>query len=899
MNQDEGFALPPEHEESDPLVQPPRSPSGAMPQPAQPALQPAQQQPHLPHRVSRRNLLVAGLAAGGLVTAASLGVPALQRLLEKHGTDILSSLRRLGKQRQAPPALQPPYTTPDDVVIFSGKLSARWNDWSWPHTYPVGSGPAFTDGSAAIRFSPANNNGVYFSHAALNTTGFGFLQFWVHGGAAGGQQIAAGMVDGLYDFTNEPSINAYVQGGFVQFNEWRLVRMPLADLQSADTMIGGVVIRDASGTLQPDLYIADIRLVHLPNPNHPLLLSGDSPDLATILLYFDRQMLADDAELARFYQISSQDDGGYLRPLRPGAAHYDATRKSVSLVVPATLGEGKHYLVTVGRLRSVDGPTLLDASNISVTARALEVRLDLDKRGPEISPYIYGINFAPTDGYAADLRPRLNRWGGESATRYNWKLGNAFNAASDYYYQNGNYGHTSYADRLPSGVADQFFAANKGAGMETMLTIPTIGWVARDDLSTSASIGVPIEVAPPSSPGSDVTIGGYDPTLNRRRTSVPSRARKGGPLSDPPDLSDPSVAQDEWVYHLVRRFGAASAGGVRFYEMDNEPELWCVLHRDIRPAETSYDQQLSNFLDYAPAIKDVDPSALICGPVTWGWPNYFYSALDRGADNFKALPDYHAHHDTPFLMWWMDQIRQHDQASGRRTLDVLDLHFFPPGLNPYDASYGRADAATRKQRLRATRLLWDRTYKDEYWINDYVYLLPRMREWIASSYPGTLLGITEYNWGAESTMNGALTLAEVLGLYGREGLYLACHWPYPAPYSPGYYAFKLYSNYDGQGGWFQGTSIAATSTRPDDLSCFAAEQKNGDLLLMVLNKSEIEPLTPTFRIPHLGARRVTGYRFGTALGKAIMPIDSFAIQGDVFHATFPANSITLLICAKA
>lgn len=855
--------------------------------------------PRQPARLSRRKLLITGGAATGLVVATSLGIFELRQLLQKHGPDILGSLRLPGNRRQLPPAIQQPYTTPQDIVIFSGKLSPNWNDWSWPHPSPVTRSPAFTDGSAVIRFSPANGNAIYFSHAPLATTGFGFLQFWVHGGSTGGQQLAAGMADPYFSFTNEPSINAYTQGGFIQFNEWRLVRIPLADLQSADTRVGGVVIRDASGSIQPDLYIADIRLVHLPNPNRPVLLSGDAPDLASILLFFDRQMLAEDAQAAHFYQISSVEDDRYFHPVQPSATRYDPIQKSVGLVVPATLRDGKRYFVSVGRVRAADGPMLSDASSITVTARALEVQIDLNQRGPEISPYIYGLNFAPNDGYMTDLRPRLNRWGGESTSRYNWKLGNAFNAGKDYYFQNGPLTWTAPGDSQPSGAADRFIAGNNSVGAQTIMTIPTIGWVAKDRLSTTASVQVPLYGGPPISPGSDITVYGYDPTPNRLRTSVPSRARKGAPLSDPPNRSDPTVAQDEWVYHLTRRFGKASDGGVRFYAMDNEPELWFVLHRDIRPVEISYDQQLSNFLEYASAVKDVDPTALICGPTTWGWPNFFYSALDRGIDNFKTLPDFHAHHDIPFLQWWMDQIRQHDQAAGRRTLDVLDIHFFPPGLNPYDALYGKTDAATRKQRLRSTRLLWDKTYKDEYWINDYVYLLPRMKDWIAKNYPGTLLGISEYNWGAETSMNGALTQAEVLGIFGREGLYFACYWAYPKAYSPTYYAFKLYSNYDGQGGWFQGASIPATSTRLEDLSCFAAEQKNGDLLLMVLNKNELEPLSPSFHIPHLGARQVSGYRFGPDPSKGITPIEGFALKEETFRITFPANSITLLKCSRA
>ncbi len=850
---------------------------------------------------SRRQLLIAGMAASGLVAATALGVIELKQLLQGRGSATLGSFRLgAGQLQYHPLAIQGPLTTPQDIVIFAGQLSAGWNDWSWPQgQHQVVSRPAFTDGSPALKFTPSNGSGLYFSHSPFDSTDYGFLQFWVNGGNAGGQQLLAGMADQSYGFTNEILINDSIQGGFIELNQWRLVRIPLAPMQSANNIIGGVIIRDAAGTLQPDVFIADLRLVHLPDLSEPALLSGAAPDLNAILLFFDRQMHLDEAQAAHFYQISSLEDAHYLSPLRPTNARYYADHKSVSLSVPQSMNTGKHYTVSIGRIHSTTGPALPDATNVTVTAQALELSADVSKRGPDISPYIYGVLSAPNDGYLSDLRPRLNRWGGESTSRYNWKLGNAFNATEDYFFQNGNYGHTSWADRQPSGVADQFIQGNKDAGIDTLLTIPTLGWVAKDDLSTSASLNVPWG-GPPITPGSDTCIflgTVYDPTENRRRTSVPSRARKGAPFSDPPDLTDRSVAQDEWVYHLTRRFGQASGGGVRFYAMDNEPELWFVVQRDVKPAELSYDQELSMFLDYATAVKDVDPSALITGPVTWGWPNYFYSALDHGeTDQFKNPIDFHAHGDTPFLQWWMAQIRKHDEATGRRTLDVLDIHFFSPTPFYYRDS---SDPQMSALRLRSTRSLWDPTYKDESWINDYIQLIPRMKSWIANSYPGTKLAITEYNWGGTKSMDGALALAEALGIFGSRDVYLACYWPYPDPYSAAYYAFKLYTNYDGQGSFFGGTSIQTLSTRLDTISCYAAEQPNGDVLLMVLNKDNRQALTPTIHLPHLGTRRVTVYQYGPDVTKPIAEKETFTQHDETLRYTFLPYSITLLKLMKA
>src|SRR5581483_5826648 len=52
-----------------------------------------------------------------------------------------------------------------------------------------------------------------------------------------------------------------------------------------------------------------------------------------------------------------------------------------------------------------------------------------------ISPLIYGVAHAGPDDLVA-LGARLNRWGGNPNTRYNWVHGNAWNAARDWEFRN-------------------------------------------------------------------------------------------------------------------------------------------------------------------------------------------------------------------------------------------------------------------------------------------------------------------------------------------------------------------------------------------------------------------------------------------------------------------------------
>jgi hypothetical protein len=797
-----------------------------------------------------------------------------------------------GRPNQAPAnyfQLTGPLTTSKDIVIYTkGKLDANWQDWSWADDNLSSMAYSFQN-QPTISMSLDNWSAfaLHYNDTPIDLTDFGYLQFYVNGGSGSNQKVFALFTDAQGNYTHQTLIAPYTEGGGISSNAWKLTRIPLNAMKASKLSISGVLLQDASGSHQPGISIADLRLIYAPDLTPGHITQALALDLSTITLVFNKRMLPGDAQSPRFYRISGQDSA-YATPQAPRSAHYHVSGQSVSMVVPTTMRANERYTVTVGPLHDTYDVTLSAPSQVTLTAAAqpLTVMIDAAQNQHAISPFIYGVAEAPAD-WITSVRPHVNRWGGNQTTRYNWKLGNAFNAASDYYFTNGNYGFTSVADKRPSGVADQFIEANNAAGAASLITIPNIGWVARDD--SSQSVNVPDSGGPPITPGGDA-IAGYDPTKNRKLTCVPSRARKNAPLSDPPDLTDPSVAQDEWVYHLTRRFGPAQHGGVRFYAMDNEPDLWAFTHTDIRPAELSYDQLRDIFLDYATAVKQVDPTALITGPVLSGWTSYFYSPLDRGDDNFRTHADKQAHGDQDFLPWWLSQIRAHDERTGQRSLDVLDIHYYPQGGEYSDDTSPQMNA----QRLRAVRSLWDPNYTDASWINRKIQLIPRMKQWIQQNYPGTRLGITEWNFGAEGHINGALAVAEVLGVFGREGVDLACYWAYPPANSPTYFAWKLFTNYDGKGSAFGATSVQASSSNDDLVSCYASlDSATGDLLAIVLNKSPIADLTPAIQIANMPATQAQVYQITEEMPK-IKQLQTVTVSGGMLRITLPASSITLL-----
>ncbi len=450
-------------------------------------------------------------------------------------------------------------------------------------------------------------------------------------------------------------------------------------------------------------------------------------------------------------------------------------------------------------------PALSQPTPGSGPALSIDVGAD---RAP-ISPLIYGINFV-TESMAQTLAIPVSRWGGNSVTRYNWRI-DTMNTASDYFFQNIRNVNPNTAT-LPAGSdSDEFVEQNKRTGTQSIITIPMLGWVAKRRVEDH-----------PYDCGFSIRKYGPQQASDPYDTDCGNGLKPDGtPVTgnDPADTSiavGPAFARD-WVAHLVSRYGSAQNGGVRFYNLDNEPMLWPSTHRDVHPQPTSYDEMITRTVATALAIKQADPSAQTLGPVLWGWSAYWYSAADQapGGNWWENPPDRNAHGGVPFAPWYLQQLRKYEQDIGTRLLDYFDLHYYPqaPGVS----LSGAGDAATQALRLRSTRSLWDPTYADESWINGteggpQVRLIPRMREWAQASYPGTKLALTEYNWGALDHINGALAQADVLGIFGREGLDLATLWSPPKTGEPGEFAFRMYRNYDGVGAQFGDTRVRAIST---------------------------------------------------------------------------------------
>lgn len=424
-------------------------------------------------------------------------------------------------------------------------------------------------------------------------------------------------------------------------------------------------------------------------------------------------------------------------------------------------------------------------------ARAdVTVAVDPAANAHPISPLIYGVNF-PTDAQIDAGHLTVGRWGGNAVTRYNYE-NDTGNTAADYFFENipgcfgaaPNYCAPPPADPKETSGANAFFAHMKKRGMIALFTVPTIGWVAK----SPTKYGHPFDCGCKQG-GQD----SYDPY-----DSPCGNGQKNGQNSDCGPATNTSVAVDPawakaWVQYLVARLGPSN--GQRIYALDNEPALWSSTHRDIRKTRLGYDELWQRMRDYAVAILEADPTAKIAGPAEWGWPNYFCSDADDISKGCGAAsPDRAAHGGVELTAWLLDQARAYEQKSGKRILHYLDLHYYPQG--------GQNPARTRS--------LWDKTYKDPSWIDDTIALVPRMHDWVDQHYPGTQIAVSEFDFGDHNTADGALAYAEILGIYGREGLDMATAWGAPGADEAAFSAYRLYRDFDGNGGQFESVSVKTT-----------------------------------------------------------------------------------------
>lgn len=475
---------------------------------------------------------------------------------------------------------------------------------------------------------------------------------------------------------------------------------------------------------------------------------------------------------------------------------------------------------------------------------AITLRL-ASKPGDEISPLVFGSNeIGVMDGgppsAVFDKRARVaaRRFGGDLATTYNW-VNNACNAGKNHNQANG--GFLLEAMQIPRGewarpavVVEAMHEASLEMGARSLVTLPLSPYVAADmDGVVDASQSAP----------------------SKRFT--PTRWTTGARSKDPIDHLVCDLPH--LVARLVDKYGdAKSARGVFAYALDNEPGLWTKNHPRAMPARMPIDEFIARSIAAARAIKAVDPSALVFGPSSWGATEMV---------DFQNAPDWAAHaRYGSFLALYLDAFRKASEQDGKRLLDTLDIHWYPFSSR---GSLFRTDTESLDgARLDAPRSLDEYGFREDSWVSRALQrkeedrpalpILPSLRRIIARNFSGTKLSVSEFNYGLGKRVPSALALADALGRYATNGVFLATHWGSLANLLSE--SYRLYRAQDVAGGAFAGRSVAVQHRGDGAMSAFASDDGKA-LRVVILNRTSRE-IAVDIGVSQRRFRQAQGFEYG-------------------------------------
>ncbi|HAZ13413.1 MAG: hypothetical protein A2X86_14685 [Bdellovibrionales bacterium GWA2_49_15] len=446
--------------------------------------------------------------------------------------------------------------------------------------------------------------------------------------------------------------------------------------------------------------------------------------------------------------------------------------------------------------------------------------IDTKKNRKIVSPYIYGVNETVAFRLrGTPLYPHASfyRLGGNRTTTYNWE-NNASNAGMDW---GPNISDSYLGSSTTSGLAAaNFISSAMGKNTASMVTVPMVPFVAANKNNV-----------PLTKPAATDSANWKINMAFKPAGASPSFA----------DKNDGYVYQQEFINYLEGLYSQKrTESKALFYSLDNEPGIWSETHPLVVPQKISYTDLLARSIEFSRMIKgNAAATALVFGAVAYGYNEYV---------TLQDAPDAHYYGD--WLNYFLTQMKNAEVKYGKRLLDVLDVHFYTENRTSDGTAVainGASDAypveSVISARVQAPRSLWDASFVENSWISrDYlngpVNLLPSLKKKISQSYPGTKLSISEYSYGGENHISGAIAQADALGIFAREELFAANYYELREGAYP-YAAFDMFRNYDGMGSKVGDLMVEGITTDHTKSSIYAYLKKGDEtvMYLVAINKT--------------------------------------------------------------
>jgi hypothetical protein len=311
--------------------------------------------------------------------------------------------------------------------------------------------------------------------------------------------------------------------------------------------------------------------------------------------------------------------------------------------------------------------------------------------------------------------------------------------------------------------------------------------------------------------------------------------------ADAQQEGNPALYLENWtadstVGILDHWFGAGGIGlkktQARYWNMDNEAEIWSGTHDDILPAQPAAETFMQQYFEVAKKARAKFPEISLVGPVTaneWQWYNWSNVPVSENGINY------------PWLKFFIKRIAEEQQASGVRLLDVLDIHFYPSGtvvsnvVQYHRVFFDKQYVFPEANGVKTVNGAWDNSQNKE-------YILQRCREWLEQymgADHGVTFGVTEIGIPDVGANAIAVWYAGTLGEFMRQPdmeLFSPWHW-YPAMWE----VLHLFSRYNKS--WY----VKASSSDEEFVSAYPTLNTAGDSLTVVLVNRSASPKTISVR----------------------------------------------------
>jgi len=190
--------------------------------------------------------------------------------------------------------------------------------------------------------------------------------------------------------------------------------------------------------------------------------------------------------------------------------------------------------------------------------------------------------------------------------------------------------------------------------------------------------------------------------------------------------------------------------------------------------------------------------------------------------------------------------------------------------------------------------LWDPTYVDESWINKPIAIIPKIQGWINQYAPGLGVAITEFEWGDDNIITGALAQVVVLGTFITQGVDFASRWVAPASGSVTELSYQIFTNYDGAGSAVSGSVFNAVSSIDTEVTAFLFSATGGEYYLILVNKLNVQAPVTVDTKALLTDGSIVLYSFSDA-SRSLKQSGKISLTGGSFQTTMPGWSAVLAV----